>query len=123
MKISVNDVELNTIGELKKDLFKHYIPSAQLDAAVGVSIQKLLLYKYERCMERLRKEWEPKLQARSLDIPFDDDAFATLVFAQPDYKDRKARMLEEDPDNAAANIAAARTHAVGLLNHHKANLQ
>jgi hypothetical protein len=39
-------------------------------------------------------EWEPKLAARGVEsIPTNKDAFAALVFSQPDYLDRKARDL------------------------------
>lgn len=52
----------------------------------------ILSHKYERCMERLRKEWEPKLQSLGhKELPLDDDEFAQLVFSQPDYKNRSQR--------------------------------
>ena len=52
----------------------------------------ILTHKYERCMERLRREWEPKLTDRgSATLPTDDDEFATLVFSQTDYKNRSQR--------------------------------
>lgn len=55
----------------------------------------ILTHKYERCMERLRKEWEPKLASRGNTlIPIDDDAFAELVFSQSDYKNRSQRDAE-----------------------------
>lgn len=57
----------------------------------------ILQYKYERCFERLRLEWLPKLEARGMaEIPSDPDEFAELVFAQPDYKDRAQRELAEN---------------------------
>lgn len=52
----------------------------------------VLSHKFERCMERLRREWEPKLASRGMDsLPTDDDDFAVLVFAQADYKNRSQR--------------------------------
>ena len=60
----------------------------------------ILQEKYERCLERLKKEWEPKLLARGIiEIPIDDDAFAELVFNQTDYKNRSQRELEEENGN------------------------
>ena len=48
--------------------------------------------KYQRCMERLRKEWEPKLKADGVAmLPTDNDAFAQMVFAHPQYKNRSQR--------------------------------
>ncbi len=47
----------------------------------------ILRHKYERCMERLRKEWEPRFNT----VPIDDETFAQEVFAHPDYKNRSQR--------------------------------
>lgn len=58
-------------------------------------MQWVLKHKYERCMERLRKEWEPRLQAKGVEsVPADDDEFAMLIFMQADYKSRSYRELE-----------------------------
>lgn len=55
----------------------------------------ILSHKYERCMERLKNAWLPKLAERFDSIPADEDALAELIFSQPDYKDRSTRDLEE----------------------------
>lgn len=58
-------------------------------------MQWVLMHKYERCMERLRREWEPKLMALGMkELPLDDDEFAELVFSQPNYKNRSQREAE-----------------------------
>lgn len=47
---------------------------------------------YSECYKRLKAKWEPKLAKAGVEsIPVDEDKFAELVFAQPDYKDRSAR--------------------------------
>ena len=52
-------------------------------------------HKYERCFERLKKEWDKKLIDNGVkSMPTDPDEYAQLVFSQPNYKDRKARDLE-----------------------------
>ena len=57
----------------------------------------ILKHKYERCIERLKAEWFPKLEQRGIDeIPLNDEAFAELVFAQADYKNRSQREADED---------------------------
>lgn len=58
-------------------------------------LQYILMHKYERCFERLKKEWEPKLAANGVaSIPTNPDALAELIFAQPNYKCRKTREAE-----------------------------
>jgi len=57
----------------------------------------ILFHKYEKCMERLKLEWCPRLASIGLsEIPSSDEEFAELVFSQPDYKDRSQRDAEEE---------------------------
>jgi hypothetical protein len=92
MKISVNDQELFTLSETKKKVIKNDIPQEIFDEDMKRRLEYILMHKYESCFERLKKEWEPKLAANGVQmIPTDPDAFAELVFAQPNYKDRSAR--------------------------------
>lgn len=55
----------------------------------------ILQYKYQQCFKRLKKEWDPKLIAREIEIPTDPDEYAAVVFAEDDYKDRAARDSEQ----------------------------
>lgn len=64
----------------------------------------ILKHKFERCMERLRNEWTPRLAAKGLtEVPSDDQEFANLVFSQPDYKDREKRDAEAEAAIRAGN--------------------
>lgn len=91
MKISVNDKELFCLSDIQKKVICNDIPSDILDSDLQRRLQWVLTHKYEQCMKRLREEWMPKLKGRVQAVPLDDDAFAQLVFSQPDYKDRKDR--------------------------------
>ena len=52
----------------------------------------ILQHKYEKCLERLKLEWLPKLEVMGMkEIPSDDDVLAKLIFAQPDYKSRSQK--------------------------------
>jgi hypothetical protein len=56
----------------------------------------VLQHKYERCMERLRKEWGKKLTNNGIkELPLDDEEFANLVFSQPEYKNRSQRESQQ----------------------------
>lgn len=95
MKISVNDQELFTINETKKQVIMHDISQDIFDEDMKRRLQWVLTHKYERCFERLKAEWEPKLLANGVQsVPTDPDAYAQLVFAQPNYKDKKVRDAE-----------------------------
>ncbi len=95
MKISVNDVELFTLSDIQKQVISNDIPSEVLDSDLQRRLIYILMHKYERCFDRLKKEWEPKLVANGVtSVPTDKDAYATLVFGQPNYRDRSARDAE-----------------------------
>jgi hypothetical protein len=91
MKISVNNRELFSLSEVQKSVICNDIHADELDSDLERRLQWVLTHKYEQCMKRLRDEWMPKLKGRVESVPLDDDAFAQLVFSQPDYKDRKMR--------------------------------
>lgn len=95
MKISVNDTELFSLSQIQQLVIQNEINSADLDADMKRRLQWVLTSKYDECYKRLFTEWFPKLAERGVQsIPTDKDAFAQLVFSQPDYKDRAARDAE-----------------------------
>ncbi len=92
MKISINDQELFTLSDTQKQVIKHDIPADIFDADMNRRIQWVLMHKYEECFKRLKSEWDPKLAVNGVEmIPTDPDAYAKLVFSQPNYQDRAAR--------------------------------
>jgi hypothetical protein len=92
MKISVNDQELFTLSDTQKKVIMNDISADIFDADMNRRLQWVLTHKYDQCFARLKKEWDSKLKANGVQmVPTDPDAYAQLVFAQPDYKDRSAR--------------------------------
>lgn len=93
MKISVNDQELFTLTEIQKKVIQNDIHLEIFEEDMKRRIQWVLLdEKYQKCFERLFNEWMPKLADRGIAmIPTNKDAFAQLVFSQPDYKNRSQR--------------------------------
>lgn len=91
MKISVNDIELYTISETRKQVLKHFIPSALLDEDIKRRVFWVMDHKYQQAFSKMKAEWDPKLVANGVEsIPTDKDAYAQLVFSQANYKDRDA---------------------------------
>lgn len=93
MKISINDQEIFTLTETQKKVIQNDIPSEIFDEDMKRRIRWVILdEKYKKCFERLKKEWEPRLKANGVtSIPLDEEAFAELVFSQPNYKSRSQR--------------------------------
>ena len=93
MKISIDNKELFTLTETQKNVIKNDIHEDEFDADMARRLEYILMHKYERCFDRLKKEWDPKLSHLE-SLPTNKDSYAQLVFAQPSYKSRKARELE-----------------------------
>lgn len=93
MKISIDDQELFTLSETQKKVIKNDIHEEIFDEDMKRRIKWVLLdQKYQRCFERLKNEWEPKLKAAGIKmIPTDPDELAELIFSQPEYRNRSQR--------------------------------
>ena len=93
MKIYVDNVELFQLSEIQKKVIKNDIHADEFEVDMKRRLEYILTHKYERCFERLKQEWIPKLSQRYPSIPTDKDALATLIFSKPDYADRKSREI------------------------------
>ena len=92
MKISVDDKELFTLSDVQKRVIQNDIPSEIFEEDMKRRLHYILMEKYERCFERLKLEWEPKLRENGVTmIPTDPDQLAYLIFSQPNYKSRSER--------------------------------
>jgi hypothetical protein len=97
MKVSVDNQEIFVVSDDQKNVMKHINDADHLDSILKRKLEWILMHKYEQCFERLEKEWLPKLAAKGItSVPSDRDAFAELVFSQPDYKDRSKREKESE---------------------------
>ena len=95
MKISVNDQELFTLTDTQKKVIKNDVPGDIFEDDMKRRVNWVLMHKYERCFARLKAEWDKKLVENGVQsVPTDPDAYAQLVFTQPNYKDRKSRDAE-----------------------------
>ena len=96
MKFNVDDETIYELNETKQNVIKNEVHSDEFNEDIKRRVKYIVDHKYEQCFKRLKAEWEPKLKASGIKtIPLDEDEFAQLVFAQPAYKDRKARDVEE----------------------------
>ena len=95
MKISVDNIELFELSEIQKRVIQNDVNADIFEDDMKRRLQYILMHKYERCFARLKQEWDSKLAQNGVEsVPTNPDAYAQLVFAQPNYKDRKARDLE-----------------------------
>jgi hypothetical protein len=96
MKISIDDKELFTLTETQKKVIKNDISEEIFDEDMKRRLKYIIMDKYEKCFERLKKEWEPKLIDSGVEmIPTGKDALAELIFSHNEYKNRSQRDSEE----------------------------
>jgi hypothetical protein len=94
MKISVDDQEVFVLSETQKKVIQNDIPAPIFVEDMKRRLQWVLNHKYERCLERLKAEWVPKLKTRMSSIPVNDEALAEIICSQPDYKCRATKDVE-----------------------------
>jgi len=95
MKISVDAKDLFTLTEIQKKVIKNEILSEEFEEDMKRRVKYIIMHKYEQCFKRLKAEWDPKFEsAKFTSLPTNKDEYATLVFAQPEYKDRSAREIK-----------------------------
>ena len=94
MKIQVDNKTVFEMNDTQKKVIQNDIPSEIFKEDMERRAKYIIEHKYEQCFKRLKEEWEPRLRERVPAVPTDPDAFAQLIFSQPDYKSRSARELE-----------------------------
>lgn len=96
MKISVNDQELFSLSEIQKKVIKNDVNADIFNDDMNRRLQYILSHKYNQCFSRLKEEWDKKLILNGVEsVPTCPDKYAELVFAQPNYKCKKARECSE----------------------------
>ena len=91
MKVMVDGKQVVELNDTQKKVIQNDIISEIFQSDMERRVQWVLIHKYERCFERLKRQWEPILQKRYKNIPTDPDELAKLIFSQPDYKNRSER--------------------------------
>ena len=95
MKVVIDGIELFTISDTKKKVICNEIPHTIFEEDMKRRIEYIIQHKYEQCFRRLKDEWDLKLAANGVhSVPTDPDAYAQLVFSQPNYKCRATRDAE-----------------------------
>lgn len=107
MKIQVDGKQVFELNATQKKVICNDIPEEIFQADMERRAKYIIEHKYERCFERLKKEWEPKLRERVESLPTDPDALAEVIFSQPDYKSRSTREKEAKEQEHKARTGQA----------------
>ena len=91
MKMMVDGVQVLELSPTQKKVICNDIEASKVDEDMKRRAAWVWQKKFDACMDRLKKEWLPKLKGRVENIPLDDEKLAELIFSQPDYMDREAR--------------------------------
>ena len=91
MQIKVNNKIVFELNDTQKLVIQNDIPTEIFEQDMERRAGYIIQHKYERCLHRLRQEWEPKLKLEMASLPTNDDAFAKIVFSHKDYKNRSTR--------------------------------
>lgn len=92
MKIEVNGVEIMMLTDIQKQVMLYEMSEATMKQEIIDSLKWILEHKLERCAERLKNEWTPKLVASGASsVPLKKEKFAEAVLAHSEYQDRSMR--------------------------------
>lgn len=94
MKIQVDGKTVFELNETQKKVIQNDIQSEIFISDMERRAKYIIEHKYDRCMERLKNEWMPKLAKIHSSIPTNNDQLAELIFAHPEYKNRSQREEE-----------------------------
>jgi len=94
MKFQTNNEIIIELTEVQKKVIQNEIPSEIFEEDMKRRVHYIINHKYERCLERLKQEWLPKLSSRVANIPTNEEELANLIFSQQDYKNRSQKELE-----------------------------
>lgn len=107
MKVKINGKDIFELSTARKKVLSAVQSVTDLEQFCELQMVWILYHKYERCLERMKAEWLPKLQARGItEVPIDDDQLCALIFAQSDYKCRRTREDEAGETKAYQDMHA-----------------
>ena len=109
MKIDVDGRELLEVTQDDIEILEYVIVSEFLEDDLKRRIKWIIEHKIERCYERFKNEWIPQLEddPSVRTIPLNVKALFNMVKVRPDYKDRSARVAEEEARVEAEEAARA----------------
>ena len=94
MKVQVDGKDVFELTPIQCKVIKNDIPEEDFQSDMERRVRYIIEHKYERCFDRLKKEWEPVLAKKIDMVPTNKEALAELIFALPEYKDRSSRERE-----------------------------
>jgi hypothetical protein len=92
MKVMIDNELILELSDVKKQVLKSEIHDHIFDEDMKRRIQWIIIHKYEECFRKLKDKWDPILVVNGVKmVPTDQDEYASLVFAQPNYQSRSER--------------------------------
>ena len=86
MKFYVDQTQVLELDQTQEKIIQDNIPQALFTADMERRVAWVITEKLNTSFDQLFAHWLPILQQRYESLPSNKNAFAELVFAQPDYK-------------------------------------
>lgn len=96
MKIYLDDQLVFELSETKQKILKNDIAEEDFIDDIKRRLEWVIDHKCNKCIQRLKDEWIPKLKESGVkSIPLDDCEFAQVVFNRSEYRDRSSRNADD----------------------------
>lgn len=86
MKFYVDQTQVYELDSTQEKIIQDNIPSVLFTSDMQRRVEWVISQKLDQSFDSLFTHWLPILQQRYESLPSNKNAFAELVFAQPDYK-------------------------------------
>ncbi len=100
MQIKVDDVVVLELTDIQKKVIMSDINEDEFVADMQRRAAWVIQHKYEQCFDRLKKGWTDKLAESNDSLPTNPDKLAEMIFAHPDYCDKKETVLADNAKKA-----------------------
>lgn len=100
-KVFINDLLIFEFTELDKKALSDKFNKDDIEQRIKDIIGWAALSFATQAKEEIKKAWLPILFKRLKTIPTDDTELLTLIFSQPDYKDKDQKDFKKDAEESS----------------------
>lgn len=85
MEIKIDNKTVVTLNDTQLNVLRFTDTDDKIVTNISDRINRMINEKYLSSLDYLKKSWVPKLKAKGINLPYDEQELAELIFKQPDY--------------------------------------
>lgn len=85
MEIKIDNKTVITLNDTQFNVLRFTDTDDKIVTHISDRINRMINEKYLSSLDYLKKSWVTKLKAKGINLPYDEQELAELIFKQPDY--------------------------------------